>query len=79
MQEWLCVATLSAFTDYQARRTNTRFRDASGHARLVHTVGGAAVALPRLIAAMLENRQEAGGAVRLPAALVPYMGGEASL
>jgi len=79
MQEWLCVAALSTFTDYQARRTNTRFRDASGHARLVHTVGGAAVALPRLIAAMLENGQEAGGAVRLPAALVPYMGGEASL
>jgi len=79
MKEWLCVAALSTFTDYQARRTATRFRDGAGRPRLVHTVGGAAVALPRLIAALLEGGQESGGTVNLPAALAPYMGGEASL
>jgi seryl-tRNA synthetase len=73
---WLAVAAISHFTDYQARRTNTRLRDAHGHTRFVHTVGGAAVALPRLIAALLENQQQADGAVRLPPALVSYFGGE---
>jgi len=77
--EWLTVAAISSFTDYQARRTETRFRDERGRVRLVHTIGGAAVALPHLIAAILENGQEADGSVRLPAALAPYLGGAASL
>jgi seryl-tRNA synthetase len=77
--KWLTVAAISSFTDYQARRTETRFRDERGRMRLVHTIGGAAVALPHLIAAMLENGQEADGSVRLPAALAPYMGGEVLL
>jgi seryl-tRNA synthetase len=77
--KWLTVAAISSFTDYQARRTETRFRDERGRMRLVHTIGGAAVALPHLIAAILENGQEADGSVRLPAALAPYMGGAASL
>jgi seryl-tRNA synthetase len=71
---WLPVAAISTFTDYQARRTATRFRDAAGHARLVHTVGGAAVALPHLVAAILENGQDSGGTVRFPEALAPYIG-----
>ena len=71
---WLEVAALSSFTDYQARRTDARFRDAGGRARLVHTVGGAAVAQPRLIAALLEMGQEADGSVRLPPALAEYVG-----
>jgi len=71
---WLPVAALSSFTDYQARRTDTRYRDAGGRVRLVHTLGGAAVALPHLVAAMLENGQEADGSVRLPAALKSYLG-----
>jgi len=71
---WVEVAALSSFTDYQARRTGTQFRDADGRARLVHTVGGAAVAVPRLLAAILETGQQADGAVRLPAALEPYTG-----
>ncbi len=75
--EWLAVAALSNFTDYQARRTNTRCRDGHGRARLVHTVGGAAVALPHLVAALLENGQEADGSVRLPEALAEYVGGTA--
>ncbi|MCX5685402.1 MAG: serine--tRNA ligase, partial [Planctomycetota bacterium] len=74
MKQWLAVAALSTFTDYQARRTDTRYRDAGGRVRLVHTLGGAAVALPHLVAALLENGQEADGSVRLPAALTPYFG-----
>jgi len=71
---WVEVSALSSFTDYQARRADTRFRAPDGRARLVHTVGGAAVAAPRLIAALLETGQEADGSVRLPAALEPYVG-----
>jgi seryl-tRNA synthetase len=74
MKEWLAVAALSTFTDYQARRTDTRYRDAGGRARLVHTLGGAAVALPHLVAALLENGQEADGSVRLAPVLAPYFG-----
>jgi seryl-tRNA synthetase len=72
---WLGVAALSSFTDYQARRTETRYRAADAKPRLVHTVGGAAVAIPHLVAALVENGQEADGSVRLPEALRPYMGG----
>jgi seryl-tRNA synthetase len=73
---WLGVAALSSFTDYQARRTRTRYRGADGKPRLVHTVGGAAVAIPHLVAALVENGQEADGSVRLPEALRPYMDGD---
>jgi len=79
MGEWLGVAAVSTFTDYQSRRTRTRYRGADGKARLVHTVGGAAVALPHLVAALLENGQESDGSVRLPDALGPYLGGEGLL
>jgi seryl-tRNA synthetase len=74
-ERWLPVAALSSFTDYQARRTETRYRAADAKPRLVHTVGGAAVAIPHLVAALVENGQEADGSVRLPEALRPYMGG----
>jgi len=74
MGRWLPVAALSHFTDYQARRTGTRCSEPGGRARLAHTVGGAAVALPHALAALLETGQEADGSVRLPAALEPYAG-----
>ncbi|HEX4835987.1 MAG TPA: serine--tRNA ligase [bacterium] len=63
-------------TDFQARRLNVRFRrrDRSG-TELVHTLNGTAVASTRAIIAILENFQQADGSVRLPAPLVPYMGG----
>ena len=70
---WLEVAAISTFTDYQARRTGTRYRDLGGRTRFVHTVGGAAVALPRLAAAIIENGQQADGTVRLPEALAAYV------
>jgi seryl-tRNA synthetase len=71
--QWLAVAAISSFTDYQARRTGTRVRDAAGHTRPVHTVGGAAVALPHVIAAILENHQQADASVRWPEALRPFI------
>jgi seryl-tRNA synthetase len=76
MQQWLTVGAISSFTDYQARRTLARCRDASGRLRLVHTLGGAAVALPHLVAALLETGQEPDGSVRLPQTLAARVGEE---
>jgi len=72
---WLEVSSCSNFEDFQARRANIRFRDKEGKVRLIHTLNGSGVALPRLVVALLENGQQADGSVILPDALVPYMGG----
>ncbi len=71
---WVEVAALSSFTDYQARRGGIEYQGEDRRTRLVHTVGGAAVAVPRLVAALLETGQQADGSVRLPAALETYVG-----
>ncbi len=121
---WLPVAAISSFTDYQSRRTATRYSEPGGPSRqssvggtatlcrcvavgpgpaattatqqrgratpatgarpggrprFVHTIGGAAVALPHLVAAILENFQESDGSVRLPSALGPLLGGQLRL
>lgn len=74
---WLEVSSASVFTDFQARRANIRFRPkAGGKPDFVHTLNASGVALPRTIAALLEHGQEADGSVRLPKALVPYVGVE---
>lgn len=74
---WLEASSSSTFTDFQARRTNTRYRPAAGEKpAFVHTLNASGVALPRTIVALLENNQTAEGEVVLPAALVPYMGME---
>ena len=65
----------SALHDWQARRTNTRYRDSEGKVEFVHTLNNTAVATPRLLVSLLENHQQADGSVKLPAALKPYMGG----
>lgn len=62
-------------TDFQARRLNTRYRNAEG-VQLVHTVNGTAFAVGRTLVALLENYQEADGSVRIPDALQKYMGKE---
>ena len=66
-QEWLEVSSVSNCTDFQARRANVRYRppDAKG-ARFVHTLNGSGLALPRTIAALLENGQQSDGSVVLP-------------
>jgi seryl-tRNA synthetase len=66
--------------DFQARRLGTRFRDGSrGGAEFVHTLNGTLVATSRAMIALLENGQRADGSVRVPDALVPYMGGRTEL
>ena len=75
-QQWLEVSSCSCFTDYQARRLNCRFKDpADGKTKLVHTLNGSGVALPRLMVALLEQHQNADGSVTIPEALRPYMNG----
>ncbi len=72
---WLEVSSSSLFTDYQARRANIRYRPAPGaKPEFVHTLNASGVAMPRTIIALLENNQAADGSVRIPEALVPYLG-----
>ena len=74
---WLEVSSSSTFTDFQARRANIRFRpDAKAKPEFVHTLNASGVAFPRTIIALLENNQAADGSVRVPEALVPYLGVE---
>lgn len=74
-KQWLEVSSCSCFTDYQARRLNCRFKDADGKTKLVNTLNGSGVALPRLMVALLEQCQNADGSVTIPEVLRPYMGG----
>lgn len=73
--KWLEVSSCSVFTDFQARRANIRYRPAAGEKpRFVHTLNGSALALPRIIASIIEHHQQADGSVRIPDALQPYFG-----
>ena len=72
---WLEASSASTFTDFQARRASLRFRPAPGERpEFVHTLNASGVAFPRTIVALLENNQQADGSVKIPAALVPYLG-----
>ncbi len=74
---WLEVSSCSTFTDYQARRANLRFRPAPGEKpEFVHTLNGSGLALPRVVAALLETYQEEDGSVRVPEVLRPYVGAD---
>lgn len=72
-EKWLEVSSVSNFETYQANRLKLRFKDSDGKMQLVHTLNGSALALPRIVAALLENNQTAEGIV-IPEALVPYTG-----
>jgi seryl-tRNA synthetase len=73
--QWLEVSSSSTFTDFQARRTNIRYRPRAGEKpEWVHTLNASGVALPRTIAALLETGQQPDGSVTLPRALASYMG-----
>lgn len=74
-KRWLEVSSVSNFESFQANRMKLRFKDNSGKTRLAHTLNGSALALPRIVAALLENNQSEQG-IRIPAALVPYTGFE---
>ncbi len=72
---WLEASSSSTFTDFQARRTNIRYRpEHAAKPAFVHTLNASGVAFPRTIIALLENNQTVDGEVVLPEALLPYMG-----
>ena len=72
-ERWLEVSSVSNFETFQANRLKCRFKDSDGKNQLVHTLNGSALALPRIVAALLENHQDAEG-VKIPKALVPFLG-----
>jgi len=75
VEKWLEVSSCSVFTDYQARRANLRFRPGPGmKPEFIHTLNGSALALPRLMVALLETYQDEGGAVSLPEPLHSHAG-----
>ena len=75
VQKWLEVSSCTTFTDYQARRTNLRFKRAQAEKpEFVHTLNGSALALPRVVAALLETHQQEDGSVSLPEPLHRYVG-----
>jgi len=74
-QRWLEVSSVSNFESYQANRLKCRYRTADKKTQLCHTLNGSALALPRIVAALLENNQTPEG-IRIPKALVPYTGFE---
>jgi len=76
-KRWLEVSSCSNYEAFQARRAQIRFRSKeTGKPELVHTINGSGLAVPRVLAALLENNLQADGRVRIPAALVPYFGKE---
>lgn len=72
-ERWLEVSSVSNFESYQANRLKCRFRTADKKTQLCHTLNGSAMALPRIVAALLENNQTPEG-IRIPKALIPYTG-----
>ena len=72
-ERWLEVSSVSNFEAYQANRMKIRFKDAGGKPQLVHTLNGSSLALPRIVACLLENNQTPGGIV-LPSVLHKYFG-----
>jgi seryl-tRNA synthetase len=74
-ERWLEVSSVSNFESYQANRLKCRFRTGDKKTQLVHTLNGSAMALPRIVAALLENNQTPEG-IRIPKVLIPYTGFE---
>lgn len=72
-KRWLEVSSVSNFESYQANRLKCRFRSGDKKTQLVHTLNGSALALPRIVAALLENNQKPDG-IHIPKALIPYTG-----
>jgi seryl-tRNA synthetase len=72
-KRWLEVSSVSNFETFQSNRMQLRFRDANGKIQLAHTLNGSSLALPRILAALLENHQTPAG-IRIPKALQKYTG-----
>lgn len=76
LEEWLEVSSVSNVGDFQARRANIKYRPAEGgKTRLVHTLNGSGLGMPRTMIAVLENYQQADGSIVVPEVLRPWMGG----
>lgn len=74
--EWLEVSSVSNVGDFQARRANIKYRPAEGgKTRLVHTLNGSGLGMPRTLISVLETYQQANGSIRVPEVLLPWMGG----
>lgn len=74
-ERWLEVSSVSNFETYQANRMKVRYKSATGKTQLVHTLNGSSLALPRIMAALLENNQTPNG-IKIPAVLQKYFGAE---
>ena len=74
-KRWLEVSSVSNFESFQANRLKLRYKDANKKTKLAHTLNGSSLALPRIVAALLENNQTPDG-IRIPEVLVPYTGFE---
>lgn len=72
-QKWLEVSSVSNFESFQANRMKARYKDSKGKTQFVHTLNGSSLALPRIVACLLENHQTTEG-INIPAALQPYFG-----
>lgn len=72
-KKWLEVSSVSNFETFQANRLKLRYKDKDGKNKLAHTLNGSALALPRIMAALLENHQDETG-IKIPKALIPYTG-----
>lgn len=74
-QKWLEVSSVSNFESFQSNRAKIRFRNTNNKPQLAHTLNGSALALPRIVATLLENNQTDKG-IRIPKVLIPYTGFE---
>ena len=74
-QKWLEVSSVSNFESFQTNRMKARFKDANSKTQLLHSLNGSSLALPRIVACLLENHQTAEG-ITIPKALQPYFGAE---
>ena len=78
-KEWLEVSSCSLFTDFQARRANIRFRDSDGKVKLVHTLNGSGLALPRVMIGVMETWQREDGSIEIPEPLRAFFGGQTAI
>jgi seryl-tRNA synthetase len=74
-KRWLEVSSISNFETFQANRLKLRYNDENNKKQLLHTLNGSALALPRIVAALLENNQTSEG-IKIPKVLQPYCGFE---
>ena len=73
-KRWLEVSSVSNFLTFQSNRMKIRYRDENKKTQLAHTLNGSALALPRILASLLENNQQADGSIVIPEVLRPYIG-----